>query len=111
MWNLREENQYRQRVDEADHDCPGDETHQAANTQVAEPDLEEARQHGRSKEVPRSVFSDQRHDDKRHRSGRGGDHSRTPTGNGDDDGDRERRVEPNLRVDSGDDRKRDRLWD
>ncbi len=82
-----------------------------ADTERSERHLERAREDGRSEQVLDAVVRDQRHHHQRHGTGRGGDHGPATAGEGDDDRDRERCIEADLRVDTGDDRERDRLGD
>ena len=81
------------------------------NWTETEDDLDEAGEDRGGEEELDAVVLHQRHDDQRHGAGGGGDHPRPAAGEGDDDGDRERGVEPDLGVDTGDDRERDRLGD
>jgi hypothetical protein len=50
-------------------------------------------------------------DDERDRARGGGDHGGAPAGERDDDGEHERREEPDPRIDAGDHRERDGLGD
>src|SRR3546814_10741120 len=57
------------------------------------------------------MFADERDDEHRDRGGRRRDHPGPPAGEGNDDRDRDRGIEADARVNSGDKRKADRLGD
>jgi hypothetical protein len=106
---LRHEDEDRQRVDEARNHGARHETHQGAEVDKAGDDLQHAGEDTRRQQVLQPVLLHQRHHDQRHGTGRGGNHARPAAGKGDDDGDAEGRVKPDLRVHAGDDGEGDRL--
>ena len=107
--DLREEDQDRERVHEPDRDRARHEPHQPRDPEQAERHLEQPGEDRRGEQVLEAVVAHQRHDHERHRAGRGRDHRGAPAGDRDRDGHRERRVQPHARIDSGDQRERDRL--
>ena len=109
LGQLRHEDQNGQRVDEAGDHRARYETHQAAELQSTGHDLQQTSQQRGREQVLQPVLLDQAHHHQRHRAGRRRDHTGTTAGEGDDHGDRERGIETDLGVDTGDDRKRDRL--
>ena len=111
LGQLRHENQDRERVDETRHYRARHEPHDIAEMQEPGDDLQQPGKHSRREQVLQAVFLDQGdHEDGGCRSGRG-NHTRASARNGDDDGDRERRVEPDLGIHAGDNRKRDCFGD
>ena len=56
MWHLGQEDQDRELVDEPQHHGPRHEAHQFADAEVAEADLEDARQDRRGEQVLDAVF-------------------------------------------------------
>jgi hypothetical protein len=108
---LRQEDQDRERVDEAGHHRLRHEPHHAAELQEPGADLDDAHQDRRGEEVLHAVVPhDADHHDGR-RGCRGRDHGRPPARERDHAGDDDRGIEPDLWVDPCDDRKADRLRD
>jgi hypothetical protein len=108
---LRHEDQDRQRVDEAGHHRFRDIAHDEAQPQKPRADLDQPGQHRGRQQVLQPVIAHQR-DHQHRRRGRGGrDHAGPPADEGDEHGDGEAGVEPDLGVDAGDDGKGDRLGD
>jgi hypothetical protein len=81
----------------------------SAPSAAARDDLQHAGQHGGRQQVLQAVLLDQRDHQQRHRAGGRRDHARPAAGEGDDHGDAERGVQPDLGVDAGDDREGDGL--
>ncbi len=101
MRQLRGEDQDRQCVDEAGAHRTADKTHQHAQPQQAEHDLEQAGQHAGRQQVGQAVRGHQRRGHQRHRAGGGRDHRRAAAAEGDDDPDDEGREQADLRIDTG----------
>jgi hypothetical protein len=102
---LRHEDEDRQRVDEARHHRARNEAHQHPQSECPCRNLQHPRQQGRGQQVLQAVILYQRHHHERHGAGGGRNHSRTPAREGNHDGDAEGRIEPDFRVDAGDDGK------
>jgi hypothetical protein len=111
LGHLRQEDEDRERVDEAGHHGPRDEAHQIAEPHDAGDDLEDPGQDGGGEQVADAVLLHERDHQERHGARRRRDHRRASARKRGDDGDAERGVEPDLRVDAGDDREGDRLGD
>ncbi|MDR7102156.1 hypothetical protein J2X37_001316 [Croceicoccus sp. BE223] len=109
MRQLRHEDQDRQRVDEPGDDRSRHELHQEVEPDQAGHDLDQAHEDGGGEEVFDPVFADQRDHQHHDRGGRRRDHARTPAGERYDDGDGDRRIETDTRIDPGDDREADGL--
>ncbi len=106
---LRHEDEDRQRVDEAGDDRTADELHQQVEPQQRGNALEYPHQYGRGEEIFDPVIAHQRHHHHGHRRSRRRDHARASAGKGNHHRDRDRGIEPDARIDPGDDREADRL--
>ncbi|CZY05735.1 Uncharacterised protein [Enterobacter hormaechei] len=106
---LRHKYQDGQRVHETGDHRAGDVAHQAAQLQVAGRQLQYAGQRRGRQQILQAVVFYKRDQQQRHRTGGGRYHCRTAAEEGHNQGNTERRVEPDLRVDSGDDGKGDRF--
>jgi len=111
LGKLRQENQDRERVDEARHHGARDEPHQAPELEQPRDDLDDAHQDGSGEEMLDAVVADEVDHDHGRGGGRGRNHGRAATGKGDDAGDDHGGVEADLRIDACDHREADCLRD
>jgi hypothetical protein len=99
----------RERVDEARHDGPRHEPHEVAEAGKPGEDLQDAGHDGGDQQVLEPVLLDQRHHQHCRGGGGGRDHSGAATREGDDHGDGEGGIEPDLGVHARDDGEGDGL--
>ena len=100
---LRQEDQDRQRIDEARNDRLGDELHQDAQTDIAGDDLQNPRQNRGREQILETVVAHEADHQQRHGAGRRRDHSGPAARERDHHADREGGVETDGRIDPGDD--------
>ncbi|QNG79409.1 hypothetical protein GPNADHDJ_03644 [Stenotrophomonas maltophilia] len=107
--HLRQEDQDRQRVDEAGDDRARDESHQRPKLEHTGQHLQQAGQDAGGEQVLQAMVLDQVDHHQRHCTGGGGDHARPAASDGGDHRDGKRGVQADLGVDAGDEREGDGL--
>ena len=109
--DLGQEDQDRERIDEAGQHRLRNEPHQPAELEQPGDDLEQAHQDRGGEQILDAVIVDEAGHQHGGRRGCGRDHRGAAAGEGDDAGDDDRGVQADLRIDAGDDRKADRFGD
>ena len=108
---LSKENQDPEGIDEPGHHCRGNKTHQARHAAQTKQNLNHTRQNDRRQNVAHAVLMHHRANDQRHRPGGSRHHCRAPAEDRHRQAKHHRGNQADLRVNTGNDRKRNNFRD